>query len=1356
MIFRPGFDAAIACYRRTNRRAGATAVFSAVLVMIAAGAAHAIPSPELVVGSLTSLSQLGALLSALLGGGAAFAFRGRGGKTQGSRWGMRLAVGFAAISVLLGALNFYQWQSTRDERYQRLSATLTKPSRLPGQPQLDKSLKELGPAEQASHPLGMTAAEAETVVPHARELGYEIIDIRESAEVEMGTFEGARSIRYPDFLAGHAQIKSRKALLICHNGNRSSETCQALKERGIDCRFIIGGLERWIAEGRSAGGFHRTSVLEARAVPSYPNNDRLIDTREMHGLIGDEGAVIVDTRYPGEFAAGHLPGAINIPMRRMTTPEVAAAMERLPHRPVVVACYDRRSCFFGELVGLELWRKGRDFRGRYTVPWEYAPPTPPPAHIAAALAERNLGTWARAQRWLAQTIDKLAADWGFLTVLLGMALASRLVILPFALKAERDQLVAARIEPQMQRLKQELADDPARRMRAIRQLYRRHGLTPLVNLLALLGLPVLMLVGVALGDAAALGGHTHPVLGALANPDPTWLIAISGAALIGLYVEWALCQTRRQRLLAWLVLVPGLIVVLAHLPAATNLYVAASAVLLLAQRAVVTGLPRAALRWVERRLQARSAADGIVMLALAAERNDVGNKASRLGAMIQAGMPVPEGVVLTPELLGRWRLAGSRERSRLVRRAVRKAGAGPFAVRSSGATEDQADASHAGVFESVTDVASGDLAEAIDRVLASFESGRALHYAMSEGVGAVVVQRMIAGRHGGVLFTRAPDAPGLSLVEMVEGGAEALVSGRGKPMAYRFGRRSGQSVDEARAPLDLGTLLALGRDLEARFGAPQDIEWVSDGQRIWLVQSRDITANASAMAPCVLAEWDRALELASDGGAESQPPLARNEMCEMLPRPTAATRSLIEALHASGGSVDLACRALGLGYRVEEEAPPLFPTLFGRLYHNAAEAERRAPRLTRLDVRRIRRQAECVEARMRGEVLPAIEASVLLPAATRFEDLAIQDLHRVVGEIAARFITATHVEAEIVNIVTEVVVAEARKGLVAAGHDPAHWLARHGETLEEAALTVACGVASGESDGSRISGLGHRATLDYELAQPRFAEDPAAFAARLAAHGSHLVFAKPPMPDTLALDDRLAKTVELARRLQTLKEDAKHVMLMELAVLRKGLLALDRHLGLDGRIFCLTIEEIARVGQTPGEARTLVAERETEQAAIARSASLPARPTLMEIERHSWPSAARGNPANGSLTGMRVAGTRRAIGRALVVDDETAEAGGPLVGFEPGDIIVAPFIHPAWLGEVLSAAGVVAGSGGWLSHMAIVARERDVAMIVGVDGWARIATGESVTLELDGSVRVEAPGPAMPADDETVGEPVLG
>ena len=63
-------------------------------------------------------------------------------------------------------------------------------------------------------------------------------------------------------------------------------------------------------------------------------------------------------------------------------------------------------------------------------------------------------------------------------------------------------------------------------------------------------------------------------------------------------------------------------------------------------------------------------------------------------------------------------------------------------------------------------------------------------------------------------------------------------------------------------------------------------------------------------------------------------------------------------------------------------------------------------------------------------------------------------------------------------------------------------------------------------------------------------------------------------------------------------------------------------------------------------------------------------------------------------------------------------------------------IHPAWLPEVLRAGGVVSEIGGFLSHMAIVARERDVAMIVGVGGLSRIAHGEGLRLLLDGRIEL--------------------
>ena len=81
--------------------------------------------------------------------------------------------------------------------------------------------------------------------------------------------------------------------------------------------------------------------------------------------------LLVDVRYPGEFASSPLPGAINLPIRPTPTEQLKSRIAELPHRPIIAPCYDRRSCFFAEVLGLELDRAGLDFRGRYTVPSEY-------------------------------------------------------------------------------------------------------------------------------------------------------------------------------------------------------------------------------------------------------------------------------------------------------------------------------------------------------------------------------------------------------------------------------------------------------------------------------------------------------------------------------------------------------------------------------------------------------------------------------------------------------------------------------------------------------------------------------------------------------------------------------------------------------------------------------------------------------------------------------------------------------------------------------------------------------------------------------------------------------------------------
>ena len=92
-------------------------------------------------------------------------------------------------------------------------------------------------------------------------------------------------------------------------------------------------------------------LSDLRAIPDYKNKETLISTAQFETMIAQDDVQIVDTRYPKDFATNHLPNAINIPLRALPTNELNNALSMLENKPTIVACYDRRSCFMGEILG---------------------------------------------------------------------------------------------------------------------------------------------------------------------------------------------------------------------------------------------------------------------------------------------------------------------------------------------------------------------------------------------------------------------------------------------------------------------------------------------------------------------------------------------------------------------------------------------------------------------------------------------------------------------------------------------------------------------------------------------------------------------------------------------------------------------------------------------------------------------------------------------------------------------------------------------------------------------------------------------------------------------------------------------
>jgi rifampicin phosphotransferase len=275
--------------------------------------------------------------------------------------------------------------------------------------------------------------------------------------------------------------------------------------------------------------------------------------------------------------------------------------------------------------------------------------------------------------------------------------------------------------------------------------------------------------------------------------------------------------------------------------------------------------------------------------------------------------------------------------------------------------------------------------------------------------------------------------------------------------------------------------------------------------------------------------------------------------------------------------------------------------------------------------------------------------------------------------------------------------------------------------------------SSAEHHHALMALLGHRAATDYELSAPRYGEDLAHLqrAMGLWSHTAHADAG----PDGSVVSEKLRPVVSRAQRFITLKEDAKHESLREVALLRRWMRALDHRYRLGGSIWFLTLPEIATLAPDTATRLTgLASDRRVRHEAFKGVKLAGKALSARVIERGPLDQLRPRALQAGALTGTRVSGSGAIEGRAVCVDQSTTESGAPIPGFETGDIIVARALHPAWLPELMRAGGVVVEVGGFLSHMAILARERGVTMSVGVHGLEALRTGARIRLEPDGSV----------------------
>ena len=181
---------------------------------------------------------------------------------------------------------------------------------------------------------------------------------------------------------------------------------------------------------------------------------------------------------------------------------------------------------------------------------------------------------------------------------------------------------------------------------------------------------------------------------------------------------------------------------------------------------------------------------------------------------------------------------------------------------------------------------------------------------------------------------------------------------------------------------------------------------------------------------------------------------------------------------------------------------------------------------------------------------------------------------------------------------------------------------------------------------------------DYEFSEPRFSEDMD-LVRQYIERSSHV--AKPVFNDSAESADEtklsaskvLEISVERARNFMRLKEEAKHYCLVELAQIRRLLLAIDQKCQLDGRVFQLEITEVVNLADE--EARNELATTADNRFAASQAwkgLQLPASLSISDLERIDMLTGKRPDiEQQSALSGKRVAGEEEVAGTVRVITD---------------------------------------------------------------------------------------------------------
>lgn len=696
----------------------------------------------------------------------------------------------------------------------------------------------------------------------------------------------------------------------------------------------------------------------------------------------------------------------------------------------------------------------------------------------------------------------------------------------------------------------------------------------------------------------------------------------------------------------------------------------------------------------------------------ARERGLAGTKAATLAELMQAGLPVPEGFVITAPALARL----SDGDCRAISAAVARLGDVVLAVRSSALAEDLENASFAGLYETRLGVrGAAQVLEAARLCREAVASAPVRAYRQTaQGPTtpiAVLVQRQLEPHAAGVAFSVDPVTGEEAVrISAVRGLGERLVSGRAdadewvvRGTSATLQRHQEGVIDTAQA-LEIAALV--GRVAAAR-GAPQDVEWAIDAGGLHLLQARPITARPEPVSwAAPPGAWTRDFRLGEWLGAPVTPLFAS---------------WLLERMQA--GLADTYQRHFGFPPRLPHHAivngwffaslnflPTSALAMMGTLVRYFLPRFVRRPRWASLALPPLAGLGVDLHVRdYQDRVLPAYQRAVVeAEQAEAGLDRAglmrsIDDLGYAAGEYFASmtFVAGFAWKAELAL---------------------AEWLRAQGQRGAEMALLAGLGAP----------GTPPHAVSSLDWAYPTFGELGADAAPPKIDLGESRRAAEAAVRQALQprkirrFDALLARAQRFAR----LREEQVLNLTLPWPLLRRAVARLattwvERGFLDDvGDAYFLQRDELA------ADPRPMTDAVGARRAAWQSQRRLSPPLVLGELPPMVRGMIARARrlrpaPAGGELVCGFGASPGTATGRVRVLrgPDQFPE-------LRAGEVLVAPVTTPAWTPLFARAAAVITDTGSILAHASIIAREYGIPVVIGTgDATSKLRDGEIVTVD---------------------------